>query len=156
MSIDFKGLIQKFIDKNKAVAWIPCDGIDICINDYQRDTNRYHWHMAADEFDITHKTLGLWSYVFICGEHCKTLTYKDTDCIGCQYCGKYGFKCNYDDECYRDNKSVPCKMRIVVIFNKEGSEKIKDMTNQQIKDYLVEKGIIGIKDKKYWLTNDST
>lgn len=153
--IDFKGIIQEFIDKNEKVAFIPCEYYaTTCINNYQRDTNRRGWHIAADELGVHHLTLKIWSYVSLCGMHGKPLTGLKYDSTG-QYDSDY--ECDYEDtdiddytSCYRDDEPVKSKMRTVIIFNKEGAEKIKGMTNQQIKDYLVQEGILSINERKYW------
>ncbi len=66
---------------------------------------------------------------------------------------EYDYECDSDEDCYSNccyfEKSQLCKMRTVVIFNKEGTEKIKNMKVEKIKDFLVKEEIIEIVNKKY-------
>lgn len=56
--IDFKGIISKFIEKNEKVAFVPCSYFATTyINNYQRNTNRRLWHIAAEELGVHHFTM---------------------------------------------------------------------------------------------------
>lgn len=138
--------VKTFLDKNESIAFVP---------NKQKDTNRFRWHSAAEEFNVGHKTLKLWSVISLCGTHGKPIT-------EAQYKGDQGggydsdYECDYECDsedctgfcCYRD-ESVLSKMRTVVIFNKEGTEKTKRMNDSQLKVYLAKEGIIEIVNKKY-------
>lgn len=66
------------------------------------------------------------------------------------------YECEYEDteeftSCYRDDEPVPSIMRTVIIFNKEGAKRIKGMNNNnEIRDYLVDEGVLYKQDGKYW------
>ena len=147
-NIDYKGKIQKFLDKNECVAFIP---------EEQKDTNRFHWHSAAEELNVGHKTLKLWMEMSLCGAHNRPIIgIKPEDAaefdIEHIYAPEYCYECNYecsDEVCYEDDETQLQKMRTVVIFNKEGAEKIKDMKVEQIKDYLVKENVVQIVNRKY-------
>jgi len=144
--IDYKAIIKKFLNENNKIAFIPDD---------QKDTNRFNWHSAAEELNIGHKTLKLWKTITLCGQH-------DRPIIGVKpgreeygYDSDYecDYECGSDEDCYSNcchrDESRLCKMRTVVIFNKEGMEKIKYMRVEDIKDLLVKEGIVNIINNKY-------
>lgn len=151
--IDFKGIINKFIEKNEHVAFVPCSYFATTyINNYQTNTNRRLWHIAAGELDVHHLTMKIWSYVSLCGTHGSPLRRVSEGATG-QYDSDY--ECDYEDSeeytsCYRDDEPVTSTMRTVIIFNKEGAEKIKGMDNNKIRDYLVNEGVLYKQDGKYW------
>jgi hypothetical protein len=147
-NIDYKGVIQEFLEKDESVAFIPKQ---------QKDTNRFNWHSAAEELNVGHKTLKLWMNLKLCGAHNRPIIglkpgEEEFD-IEHLYAPEYSYECNYecsDEECcYEDDETQLSKMRTVVIFNKEGADKIKDMKVEQIKEYLVQENVVQIVDGKY-------
>jgi len=150
--IDFKGIVQEFIDKNEKVAFIPADyWATSCINNYQTNTNRRNWHIACEELEVYHLTLRIWSYIDLCGSHRKPLIGLKCYSTG-QYDSDYECDdCGGEEYCYREDEPVKSKMRKVIIFNKEAREKIRGLDDNQIRDYLVSEGILEKKDGKYWV-----
>ena len=149
-NIDYKSIIQSFIEKNECVAFIP---------QQQKDTNRFHWHTAAEELNVGHKTLKLWMEMSLCGAHNRPIIglkpgEEEFD-IEHLYAPEYSYECNYtcsdEDCCYEDDETKLSKMRTVVIFNKEGADAIDGMKVEQIKEYLVTKDIVQIVDGKYMI-----
>jgi len=147
--INYEDILKTFIDDNEDIAFIPDD---------QKDTNRFHWHSAAEKLDIGHKTLKLWTNISLCGTHNNPIigAKSGREEQGRLYDSDYecDYECNSDEEdcwsncCYKDETKL-CKMRTIVIFNKEGTEKIKNMRVEEIKDFLVKEEIIEIVNKKY-------
>jgi hypothetical protein len=144
--IDYNGEIQDFLKSGK-VAFIPED---------QRDTNRYHWHSAGEKLGLVTKTLKLWRRIGICGTHGLPIIRVDPTNLESESWYDSDCECDYDSDsddehgfCYRES-CVTSKLRTVVIFNEEISEKIKNMKDQQIKDYLVEEGIIKRNEKSQY------
>lgn len=143
--INYEGEILEFLQGNK-VAFIPDD---------QRDSNRYHWHCSGEELGVATKTLKLWQNIPVCGRHNYPIIglKPSADPYNQTYSSDY--ECDYEDEqddddfCYKDDEYKFCKMRTVIIFNKETSEKIKNMNLDQIKDFLVEEGFIKKVNSRY-------
>lgn len=144
--IDYDNQVQTFLKSDK-VAFIP---------DEQRDTNRYHWHCAGEKLGLVTKTIKIWQEIALCGMHHRPIiAMKPSTDFGSQ-CYDSDYECDYecndeDDEdgcigncCYLEHKHQ--KLRTVVIFNQEASEKIKNMDLIEIKDFLAQSGIIQ-KDK---------
>ena len=160
-NINYKNILQNFLGKNEAFAFIPNN---------QRDTNRFNWHSVAEELNVGHKTLKLWTKIALCEEHNKPIIGLkpgriDEFDIESLYSPEYDYECNYEcgsqedccgnccchevDDDTNELKERLCKMRTVVIFNEEGNEIIKDMKVEQIKDFLVKEGIVEIINNKY-------
>ena len=150
-TIDFKGIIQTFLDKNEKTVFIPCDDD---YNNCQRDSARRHWQKVAEELGAYSQTLKLWNEIRICGMHYRPITgSKESSCPS-----GYGsdLECDYEDNedftsCFADDELKMCKMKTIVIFTKEGIEKIKGLNDRQIKDYLVAEGLVEVKNNRFCL-----
>jgi len=148
-SIDYDQVVSDFIQSSKP-AFIPSQ---------QLDTNRFHWHSAGEKQELATKTLKLWKNISLCGRHKHPIVglKSDTDPYDRSYDSDYecDYECNDSDSeyeclsncCYLD-EHVMHKMRTVVIFNKETSQRITNMDSIQIKDFLVEIGIVTKEDKE--------
>lgn len=148
LEINYQDIIQNFLDHGKGVAFIPND---------QTDTDRYHWHLTSEKLDVQHKTLKLWTNISLCGAHDKPIRRPKNYEFGRGYDSDYecDYECGSDEECYSNccyrDTTYLCKMRTVVIFNKEGADAIQDMNVEKIKEYLVTKDIIKVVNNKYTL-----
>lgn len=60
ITINYEDILKTFLNNNQNIAFIPKQ---------QKNTNRFHWHSAAETLGIGHKTLKLWTEITLCGAH---------------------------------------------------------------------------------------
>lgn len=145
----YKKALTEFIDSGQ-FAFIP---------DRQRDKNRHRWHVESEELGLTSKTIKIWRNVRVCTVHNRPIA-KYTGVGPEAYDSDYECSAKYRDEiwgltdygehiCLRSEKVCLLKLRTVVIFSEEASKTIQNMNIVQVKEYLVQHGIIKKVNSKF-------